>query len=315
MNSQKLIMMVVAAFIILLALRLCFYVLDETEQAIILQFGQPVGKPITEAGLHFKLPYPIQEVTTFEKRFLEWDGDAKQIPTAEKTYIWIDAFARWRISDPLKFYQRVRNETTAQSRLDDIINSAVRTFVSENLLIEIVRNSNREMKSSIEEQAGPIGSTVTDKIQRGREEIRKLILAKAQEAMPEFGIELLDVQIKRLNYSTQVREKVYERMISERHRIAELYRSEGQGQKAEIDGKRQKELQRITSEGYREAQEIKGRADAEATRIYAEAFGKDPEFYSFLQTLESYRETLKDNTTLILNTDSEFLKYLKDIRK
>ncbi len=301
-------------FIALLFLKATVYTLDETEQSIILQFGKPVGEPIKDAGLHFKLPYPIQEVLKFEKRFLEWDGDAKQIPTSEKTYIWVDTFARWRIADPLKFYQRVTNEMAAQSRLDDIINSAMRAFVSENPLIEMVRNSNRELMSSIEQQGGPTSIVKIKKVEFGREKISQLILIRAQESMAEFGIELLDVRIKRVNYSQQVRLKVYERMISERHRIAEKFRSEGQGQKAEVDGKRQKELQRITSEGYRQAQEIKGRADAEAITIYAAAYGRDPEFYSFLQTLESYEATLKGNTTLILDTKSEFLKYLKDIR-
>jgi len=303
----------IGGFLIFILANQCFYTLDETEQAIILEFGKPVGKSITDAGLHFKVPF-IQKVTVFDKRFLEWDGDAKQVPTAEKTYIWVDTFARWRIADPLKFYQRVTNEISAQSRLDDIINSAVRTFVSENLLIELVRNSNRELQSSIDISVTALGVVAIDSIQFGRENINEMILRKAKEAMPDFGIQLFDVRIKRINYSEQVQKKVYERMISERHRIAEKFRSEGQGLKAEIDGKRQKELQRITSEGYRRAEEIKGHADAEATKIYAEAFGKDPEFYSFLQTLESYKTTLKDNTTLILSTDSEFLKYLKDIR-
>lgn len=302
------------AFIVFLFLKATVYTLSETEQAIILQFGRPVGQPIKDAGLHFKLPFPIQEVKTFDKRFLEWDGEAKQIPTAEKTYIWIDTFARWRISDPLKFYQRVTNELAGQSRLDDIINSAVRAYVSENELIELVRNTNRELQSSIDESEGPLGAAAVTKIKEGRDKITAMILSKAQQSMAEFGIELLDVRIKRLNYSEKVRQKVYDRMISERRRIAEKYRSEGQGQKAEIDGKRQKELQRITSEGYRRSQEIKGRADAEATKIYAAAYGRDPEFYSFVQTLESYKSTLKKNTTLILDTDSEFLKYLKRIR-
>lgn len=305
----------VLAFIALILLESSVYTVDETEQVIILQFGKPVGEPIKEAGLHFKLPF-IQNVTTFDRRVLEWDGDENQIPTSDKKYIWVDTFARWRIVEPLKFYQSVNNERNAQSRLDDIIDSATRNFVSENLLIEAVRNTNRELQITVEEAEGFGLESVAQQIEKGREQITKLILQKAAETMPQYGIELLDVRIKRINYIEEVRQKVYERMISERKRIAEKFRSEGQGRKAEIDGEREKELQRITSEAYRTAQEIKGKADAEATRIYAAAFNKDPEFYSFLQTLETYRSTFNNsNTTLMLNTNSDFLKYLKNIKE
>lgn len=301
--------------LLLLVLSASTYTVDETEQVIILQFGKPVGEPITEAGLHFKLPL-IQDVITFDKRVREWDGDENQIPTSDKKYIWVDTFARWRIVSPLKFYQSVNNERNAQSRLDDIIDSATRNYVSENLLIEVVRNSNRELQITIEEAEGFGLENATDlAIEKGRENITQLILAKAAETMPQYGIELLDMRIKRMNYIEEVRQKVYERMISERKRIAEKFRSEGQGRKAEIDGEREKEMQRITSEAYRTAQEIKGKADAEATRIYASAFNRDPEFYSFIQTLETYKSTLdKKNTTMILSTDSDFLRYLKKIR-
>ena len=287
------------------------FVVDETEQVIVLQFGRPIGEPITTAGLNFKIPF-IQEVRKFDKRVLEWDGDENQIPTSDKKYIHVDTFGRWRIVDPLKYLQSVKgDELSAQSRLDDIIESATRNFISENLLLEAVRNTNREMQTTIEEQ-GRIGTQrIVLEIKKGREQITREILAKAAEAMPEFGIELLDVRIKRINYIEEVREKVYERMISERKRIAEKSRSEGQGRKAEIDGERQKEFQRISSEAYREAQKIKGRGDAEATRIYANSFGRDPEFYSFIETLESYKKTMNSNTTLILSTNSEYLKYLK----
>ena len=290
------------------------FVVDETEQAIKLQFGRPIGEPITTAGLNFKIPF-IQDVRTFDKRVLEWDGDENQIPTSDKKYIHVDTFGRWRIVDPLKFLQSVRgDELLAQSRLDDIVDSATRNFISENLLLEAVRNSNREMQTTIEEQ-GSIGTQrIVLDIQKGREQITEEILKKAAQAMPEFGIELLDVRIKRINYIEEVREKVYERMISERKRIAEKSRSEGQGRKAEIDGERQKEFQRISSEAYREAQKIKGRGDAEATRIYANSFGRDPSFYSFIETLESYKKTMNSNTTLILNTNSEYLKFIKNIR-
>ncbi len=292
-----------------------FFVVDETEQVILLQFGKPVGEPITEAGLHFKTPF-IQDVKVFDKRVLEWDGDENQIPTSDKKYIWVDTFGRWRIIDPLKFYQSVRgDERLAQSRLDDIIDSATRNFISENLLIEAVRNSDRVLKTTLEEQGGFGTKEVRIIIEKGRQKLTELILAKAAVAMPEFGIELLDVRIKRINYIEEVRQKVYERMISERKRIAEKSRSEGQGRKAEIDGEREKEFQRITSEAYRTAQEIKGKADAEATKIYANAYSRDPEFYSFVQTLESYRSTMKSNSTMILSTDSEYLKYIKNIRR
>ncbi|MBT5871830.1 MAG: protease modulator HflC [Candidatus Latescibacteria bacterium] len=303
------------AVLLLLVLSASTYTVDETEQVIILQFGKPVGEPITEAGLHFKMPL-IQDVITFDKRIHEWDGDENQIPTSDKKYIWVDTFARWRIVSPLKFYQSVNNERNAQSRLDDIIDSATRNYVSENLLIEVVRNSNRELQITIEEAEGFGLENTTDlQIEQGREKITELILAKAAETMPQYGIELLDMRIKRMNYIEEVRQKVYERMISERKRIAEKFRSEGQGRKAEIDGEREKEMQRITSEAYRTAQEIKGKADAEATRIYASAFNRDPEFYSFIQTLETYKSTLdKKNTTMILSTDSDFLKYLKKVR-
>lgn len=300
----------VLALVVLLG---SLYTVDETEQVIILQFGKPVGDAITEAGLHFKLPL-IQEVKRFDRRVLEWDGDENQIPTSDKKFIHVDTFGRWHIVDALKFLQTVRgDELAAQSRLDDIIDSATRNFISENLLIEAVRNSNREIETTFEEQAAFGIEEAVVEIKHGREEITRLILAKAAEAMPEFGIELLDVRIKRINYIEEVREKVYERMISERNRIAEKFRSEGQGRKAEIDGEREKKFQEITSEAYRTAQGIKGKADAEATKIYAESFGRDPNFYSFIQTLETYKNTMKGNTTLILNTDSEYLRYLKKI--
>ena len=312
--NKKIIYAGVLGVLALVLLMGSLFVVDETEQAILLQFGRPIGEPITTAGLNFKIPF-IQDVRTFDKRVLEWDGDENQIPTSDKKYIHVDTFGRWRIVDPLKFLQSVRgDELSAQSRLDDIIESATRNFISENLLLEAVRNTNRAMQTTIEEQ-GRIGTErVVLEIKKGREQITREILKKAAQEMPNFGIELLDVRIKRINYIEEVREKVYERMISERKRIAEKSRSEGQGRKAEIDGERQKEFQRISSEAYREAQKIKGRGDAEATRIYANSFGRDPSFYSFIETLESYKKTMNSNTTLILNTNSDYLKFLKNIR-
>lgn len=303
----------VLALIGLIALSSGLFTLDETEQAILLQFGKPVGEPIQEAGLHFKLPF-VQQVTRFEKRLLEWDGDANQIPTSDKKYIWVTTFARWRIVDPLKFYQSVHDERNAQSRLDDILDGVTRDFITENPLIDVVRNSNREMASTAEGEIELGVEDAVDSVTVGRQAITRKILEQAAKIVPQYGIELVDVRIKRINYIEDVRQKVYERMISERKRIAQKYRSEGLGRKAEIDGEREKELQRITSEAYRTAQQIIGAADAKATEIYAQAYSRDPEFYSFLKTLETYRSTLNKNSTIILNTDSEYLKYLKELR-
>ena len=289
------------------------YTIDETKQVIITQFGEPVGDPVTSAGLHVKMPF-IQKATFFEKRIMEWDGDRNQVPTKDKKYILMDTFARWRISDPLKFYQSVNNERNAMGRLDDIIDGVTRDFISENLLIEIVRNSNRTMAISSEEEDEIALEADSLKIEQGREAITKAILAKVQQTVPQYGIEVEDMRIKQVNYIEEVQRKVFDRMISERKRIAQLYRSQGQGRKAEIEGQMQKELQRISSEAYRKAQQLKGNADATATEIYANSYSKDPEFYSFLQTLTTYRSTIDSSTMLILSTDSEYLKYLKSLQ-
>lgn len=288
------------------------YTVSETQQVVITQFGQPIGEPIKTAGLHFKTPF-IQKANYFEKRILEWDGSPNQIPTKDKRYIWVDTTARWRIADPLKFLQSVGNETGAHARLDDIIDSATRDSITNQLLVEAVRNTNRllERIKEVEEVLG--AEEALERIEVGREELTRGILQRAQELVPQYGIELIDVRIKRIDYVEEVRRKVYERMISERKRAAEKYRSEGQGKKAEIEGEMEKELNRITSEAYRKAQEIKGRADAEAIKIYAEAYSKDPEFYSFLKTLETYKETIDKGSTIILSTDSDYYEYLKDL--
>lgn len=289
-----------------------FYIVSETEQAVILQFGKPVGRPIMNAGLHLKAPI-IQTVHKFDKRVLAWDGDPNQIPTKDKKYIWVDVTARWRIADPLTFLESVENEMGAHGRLDDIVDAATRNMVSDNVLLELVRNSNRPF-SALDVELFQDTSIVNEKIDMGREHITRKILEQAKEMVPQYGIELVDVRIKRINYVEEVRKKVYERMISERKRIAERYRSEGQGQMAEIEGKRERELQRIRSEAYQEAKEIQGRADAEATRIYASAYNKDPEFYSFLKTLETYQSTVDSNTTMLMTTKSDYLKYLNRIK-
>ncbi|MFQ6094421.1 MAG: protease modulator HflC [bacterium] len=298
----------VLIFLALIVLVSGLYTVDMTEQVVITRFGKPVGDAIKEPGLHWKMPL-IEKVNSFEKRVLEWDGDPNQIPTKDKKYIWVNTYARWRIADPLKFFQSVRNELGAHSRLDDIIDAATRDYTTAHVLLEIVRNSNREMATA--EAELELAEEVKIPIQWGREKITRQILERASQMVPQYGIELIDVRIKHINYVEEVRRKVYERMISERTRIAEKYRSEGQGKKAEIEGQMEKELQRITSEAYRTAQEIKGKADAEATKIYAAAYNKDPEFYSYVKTLETYKETLGGESWLLLTTDSDYLKYLK----
>lgn len=309
MKLTRLVPILVVIIIGLIILGGTLYTVDQTQQVIITQFGEPIGKPITKAGLRFKKPF-IQKVNYFEKRLLAWDGLPTQVPTKDKRYIWVDTTARWRIVDPLKFLQTVGSERTALGRLDDIIDSATRNQITRHLLYELVRNSEREFVETevsleIEEKIG--------EVKYGREKISRMILEEASLLVPEFGIELVDVRIKRLNYVERVRQGVYARMIAERKRVAEQYRSEGQGKKAEIEGMREKEQQKITSQAYRRAQEITGKADAEATKIYAGAYSKDPEFYSFLKTLDTYKGTLDEKTWLLLTSDSDFYKYLKRI--
>ncbi len=290
-----------------------FYVLEESEQAIITQFGQPVGGAVQDAGLHFKIPI-IQKTHVIDKWIMEWDGNPKQIPTKDKKYIWVDTFARWRISDPLKFFQTVRNETFAHSRLDDVIDGTTRDIISLHNLIDLVRNSNRELTFSIDSDDKSLSVDAPEKIEVGRVAIEDAIFNSAKPSVNKYGIELIDVKIKRVNYIEEVRRKVYERMVSERNKIAARYRSEGQGKAAEIIGKMQRNLDTIQSGAYKNAQEIIGRADAEAIRIYAAAYNQDPNFYQFLKTLESYKETLDEKSTLIISTDSEFYKYIKNIK-
>ncbi len=311
MNSTKVVIILVLAVVGLIVLSSSLYVVDMTQQVVITQFGRPIGQPITAAGLRIKVPF-VQKVNVFEKRVLEWDGSPSQIPTKDKKYIWVDTFARWRIADPLKFMQSVSNEMGAQARLDDVIDAVTRDLLTSHDLIEIVRNSNRQMLAS-ESYEDTTVEQDSLRIGIGRTAITRQILKRAGEQMPRYGIELVDVEVKRVNYVEEVRRKVYERMISERQRIAERYRSEGRGESAEIRGQKEKELQRITSEAYRVAQELRGRADADAAKIYASAFGRDPEFYTFVRTLESYRETIGSETSLILTTDSDYFKLFKSI--
>ncbi len=308
MTPARIMTALVVFFLALIVLSNTLYVVDMTEQVVVTQFGRPIGDPVTEPGLKIRVPF-IQRVNVFEKRILEWDGNQSQIPTKDKKYIWVDTFARWRIIDPLKFMQSVSNELGAHARLDDVIDAATRDLITSYDLIEVVRNTNRDMVGSDGEEPIP----TTEPIEIGREILTVEIFDRAAEQMPRYGIELIDVRIKRINYVEEVQQKVYERMISERQRIAEQLRSEGKGESSEIRGRKEKELQRITSEAYRIAEEVRGNADAEATGIYADAYGRDPEFYSFLRTLESYSETLDEETALILTTDSDYFKYLKSM--
>jgi membrane protease subunit HflC len=286
-----------------------FFVVDEGEQALVTQFGKPVGG-VYQAGLHFKIPF-IQEVHLFERRIMKWDGDPNQIPTKDKKYIWIDTTARWRISDPLLFFKTVASERGAQSRLDDILDSVVRDAVSGHLLVELVRGKDYKAPKGLKEVIDLEGVSVPGENLKGREELLAGILEQARTSTPEYGIELIDVQIKRINYVEQVRQRVYERMISERKKVAAQYRSEGEGEKADILGQMQKELKSIESEAYRQSVEIRGKADARAAAIYAAAYNRDPEFYAFHRSLESYRKSVGENGRLVLSTDSEFYRYLK----
>jgi modulator of FtsH protease HflC len=288
------------------------FVVSETDQVVITQFGRIVRDPITDPGLRFKVPF-IEKANFFPKNIQEWDGEPGQIPTLDKTFIWVDAFARWKIVDPVKFFQTVNNRFNAVSRLNDIIDPAVRNFITSHRLIDAVRKSNRELdiiEVGLEDQEKKPQVYV---ITLGREKITQGVLEQAQPKVAQFGIELVDVKIKGINYVEEVRKSVYDRMIAERKQIAEKFRSEGKGEAQKVLGQKERDLQQITSEAYRIAQEVKGKADAEAAKIYAEAYGVDPDFYAFTQTLEAYNESLSKDASLLLSTDSEFLKYFKGI--
>ena len=308
MISTRWIIIGIIVLAVLILLGSSFYTVDQREQVVITQFGDPV-RVVKDPGLHIKTPF-IQAATFFEKRILEWDGNATQIPTKDKKFILVNTYARWKINDPLKFYQSVGNELSAQTRLDNVIDASVRDFITEQDLIEVVRNSNRPLVQSEGEEI----EREEVEISMGREQISREIFHKASEMTPEYGIELIDVRIKHINYVQSVREKVFSRMIAERERIAEQYRSEGQGERSKILGDMEKDLQQISSEAYKTAEEIKGKADGQSTQIYASAYNKDPEFYSFMKALETYPETIDKDTWLILTTDSDYLKYLKKIR-
>jgi len=297
-----------AAFVAILVFA-SVYTVQETEQVVLTQFGKPVGGVVTGPGLHMKVPF-IQVVHSFDKRWLEYDGDANEIPTKDKKYIWVDSYARWRIIDPLRFFQAVRDERGGQSRLDDIVDGETRNAVASYDLIEVVRSSNRPFQVT-EELAGIGAAEAMAEVKVGREKISAEILEKAAQITLQFGIELKDVRFKRINYVETVQQKVFDRMISERKRIAERSRSEGQGRAAEIRGQKERDMMAASSVGYKTAQEKKGDADAKATAIYAKAYSRDPELYQFLKAMETLSATVDDKTWLILSTDSELLRYLK----
>ena len=294
------------------------YVIDETKQVVITQFGRIVGDAKKTPGIKFKIPF-IQKVNYFPKNLLEWDGDPGQIPTKDKTYIWVDTFARWRISDPIVYFQTVKDEFSALKRLDDIIDPAMRDLISAYPLVESVRNTDRSMDTfdAIQGQESQEGQETSKRMVRynvdlGRAEIARQIEKQAREKLTDFGIEVVDVKIKRINYIDSVRSSVYDRMIAERNQIAEKFRAEGQGEASNIRGEKERDLQVIKSQAYKQAQEIKGKADAQATHIYAAAYGQDPEFYAFLKTMELYKKALAQDSTVILSTNSELMKYFKE---
>ncbi len=313
-NMVKPFIVVVIALFVFLALN-SLYVVDETEQVVVTRFGKIVGKPVQDPGLNLKLPF-IEKANYFAKNLLAWDGDPGQINTKDKTYIWVDTFARWKIVDPVKYFQTVKDELSALKRLDDIIDPAMRNLITSYPLVESVRNTDRPMDTlEYGDDDDADKKRVRYKIDLGRDEITRRIVNQAKGKLEQFGIELVDVKIKRINYIDSVRRSVYDRMIAERNQIAEKFRAEGKGEASNIRGEKEKELQVIKSQAYKESQKIKGEADAEATQIYADAYGADPEFYAFLKTMEVYKATLQKDSTIVLSTDSEFMKYFKGLEK
>ncbi len=311
-SAAGLVLLVIAT----LVLSSSAYTVSEIEQVIITQFGKPVGAPVTAAGLKFKLPF-IQVVNPIDKRILEWDGSPTDMPTKDKLYISVDLFARWRIVDPLQYFLRLRDERSAQSRLDDILGSETRNAIAKHELIEIIRTSKDRVPTqdtTLRDANNVLGALVP--INLGREQIEKQIFSAAASKVAVFGIELLDIRFMRINYNASVRPKIYDRMISERQQIAEQFRSEGNGEAARINGNRGRELQKIRSEAYRRVEEIRGEADAKATEIYAQAYNQSPDavhFYEFTRTMSAYRAIITADTTLVLSTDSELFRYLKGI--
>jgi membrane protease subunit HflC len=307
-SQVRIVVMLILALALLTVLSSAFYTVKETEQVVVTQFGKAVGRPITTPGLKVKMPF-VQSVHAFEKRFLEWAGDPNQVPTKDKRFIWVDTYARWRITDPLKFFQRLHDEAGAQSRLDDILDGETRNTIAKHELIDLVRSTNRPfvVAEDVAELSKPEAS---ERVAFGRHRLTAEVLQNARRRTVDLGIEILDFRIKQINYVDAVRQEVYARMISERQRIAERYRSEGAGEAARIAGEKERQLRVIESEAYRTAQQIRGKADAEASDIYAAAYNRDPDFYRFLKSMGTLEKSFDKETVLVLSTDSELLKYL-----
>jgi membrane protease subunit HflC len=304
----------VVAILLLITINSCLYIVNEKEQVVITQFGRPVGNAVINPGVHFKVPF-IQKVNVFDKRYLEWDGDPNQVPTKDKKFIFVDTYARWQITDPLQFYKRLTNERGAQSRLDDILDGETRDYIANNNIEETVRNSNRAfvLTDSLSE---PSEDSLV-RITVGREKIEQRILKTANQRAADLGIAILDFKIKRLNYVEEVRDQVYKRMTSERFRIADKFRSEGQGEASRINGEKERELKSIQSAAFKQAEEIKGKADATAAAIYARAYNQSAaskSLYSFLKSMETFEKTFDEKTSIILSTDSELYKFLKSMQ-
>jgi len=316
-NNNKIkpgtITLIIALAVILIVAFNSFFVLNETQQAIVTQFGKPVGGARTEPGINFKVPF-IQKTQYFDKRYLKWDGDPNQVPTEDKKFIFVDTYARWQITDPLQFFIRLRDERSGQSRLDDILDGETRNALASNQLLDLVRSTNREpevYEDYLEEMEE------LEEIEVGREQIETLILQRANERTSDLGIRILDFRIKRMNYVDEVRQNVYDRMISERNRIADQFRSEGQGEARRIEGDKERDLAQIKSEAFREAEIIRGKADAEATSIYASAYNRSAmarELYTFLRSMEALEKSFDEETSIIITTDSELYRYLKTTR-
>lgn len=312
-NYKSITLLVILGIIVLIGVD-GFYIVDETEQVIITQFGDPVGEAVTEPGMKFKIPL-IQRTHYFDERYLEWDGDRNQVPTKDKKFIFVDTYARWQITDPLQFFKRLRDERGAQSRLDDILDGETRNAVASHDLVEVVRLTNRDPESD-----ATITDVVEDSLEEinvGRDSIQEEIQQLGNERAADLGLKILDFRFKRINYVEDVRETVYDRMVSERNRIADKFRSEGEGEAARINGEKERELNSIQSEAFREAEEIRGDADAKATAIYANAYDQSSaarELYNFTRTMESYGQVFDNQTSIILSTNSDFFRYLNDIQ-
>lgn len=310
--SRKIIFILVGILLLVIVAANSIFILSETEQAIVTEFGKPVGDPRTDPGINFKTPF-LHKVQFFDKRYLEWDGSKNQVPTKDKKFIFVDTYARWEITNPLQFFIRLRDERSAQSRLDDILDGETRNAIASHELLDLVRSTNREPEVTedfMEEIEVLVDITV------GRDRIEGIILEKANERTGDLGVRILDFRFKQMNYVDEVRDRVYDRMISERNRIADQFRSEGQGEARVIEGNKERDLAKIQSEAFREAEEIKGRADAEATNIYAAAYNRNRQavdLYKFLRSMESFEKSLDENTTLIISTDSEFYRYLRKL--